>query len=62
MLKPLSLNRYEEVKAKIAAWLTTEGIPHAIPPVLPSEEYGDASHPLATGYARLAKQLWDKLR
>ena len=28
-----------------------------MPPALPSEEYADASHPLAAGYARLARRL-----
>jgi hypothetical protein len=55
-----SLRRYHEVKAAIAAWLEAQAIPHAVPAPLPSEEYGDASHPLAAGYARLARRLLDE--
>lgn len=57
LLTPESLKRYEPVKGTMAAWLAAEGIPFAAPPALPSEEYGDASHPLAEGYARLAGEL-----
>jgi hypothetical protein len=57
LLNPASLQRYREVQATIAAWLKAKQVPHALPPALPSAEYGDASHPLAGGYARLAGQL-----
>ncbi len=57
LLTPASLRRYQQVKATIAAWLTEKRIPHAVPPPLPSEQYGDASHPLAEGYEALAHQL-----
>jgi hypothetical protein len=57
LLTPASRGRYQKVKAKLAAWLTAEGIPHALPRPLPSELYGDASHPLARGYALLARRL-----
>ena len=57
MLKPASLARYQEVKGTIAAWLKAKEIPHAVPAPLASELYGDASHPLAAGYAELARQL-----
>jgi hypothetical protein len=49
-----SLKRYQQVKGAIAAWLRDNQVPHAVPPPLPSELYGDASHPLAKGYALLA--------
>jgi hypothetical protein len=61
MLTPASLQRYENVKAKIAAWLEAKHIPHAVPAVLPRDQYGDSSHPLAAGYARLAAELSDEL-
>src|SRR5205085_4395030 len=51
MLNPDSRQRYQQVKATITAWLQAEQIPHAVPAPLPSEQYGDASHPLAAGYA-----------
>jgi hypothetical protein len=57
LLNPASLRRYQEVKATIAAWLETHHIAYRAPPPLPSELYGDASHPLAQGYALLARQL-----
>jgi hypothetical protein len=60
LLSPESLRRYHEVKAAIAAWLEAQEIPHAVPAPLPSAEYGDASHPLAAGYARLARRLLDE--
>ena len=57
LLTPESLMRYGQVKATIAAWLIEKQVPHAIPAPLPSELYGDASHPLAAGYKMLAEQL-----
>ncbi len=57
LLTPESLQRYQQVKATIAAWLREKKVPHALPPPLPSEQYGDASHPLAEGYEQLAHQL-----
>jgi hypothetical protein len=57
MLKEPSLTRYLTIKRGIAAWLEAEKIPHFVPAALPSELYADASHPLAEGYALLARQL-----
>jgi hypothetical protein len=57
LLTPDSQKRYQKVKAMIAAWLGEKQVPHAILPPLPSEQYGDASHPLAEGYKQLALQL-----
>jgi hypothetical protein len=57
LLTPESRQRYQEVKAAIVGWLEEQQIPHAAPPPLASELYGDASHPLAAGYAELARQL-----
>jgi hypothetical protein len=59
MLTPKSRERYQIVKAAIDAWLKEKQVPHLSPEPLPSELYGDASHPLAAGYARLARQLVD---
>jgi hypothetical protein len=59
LLNPDSRQRYQKVKATLAAWLQAQQIPHAVPAPLPSEQYGDASHPLAVGYALLARQLLD---
>ena len=57
MLMPESLELYKRVKMEIEAWLQEENIPYLIPPALPSELYADSSHPLAEGYALLAKRL-----
>jgi hypothetical protein len=57
LLTPESQQRYQEVKAAIVGWLEKQHIPYAAPPPLASELYGDASHPLAAGYAELARQL-----
>jgi hypothetical protein len=57
LLKPESRQRYQLVKEQIVRWLQDRQIPHLAPAPLPSDEYGDASHPLAAGYSRLAHQL-----
>jgi hypothetical protein len=57
LLTPASLERYQRLTATIAAWLREKSILHSLPPPLPSEQYGDASHPLAQGYDQLARQL-----
>jgi hypothetical protein len=59
VLTPASRERYQHVRATIAAWLQGNRIPHLVPAPLPSEQYGDASHPLAEGYRELARQLAD---
>jgi hypothetical protein len=61
MLNETSRRRYREVKAAIEAGLSVMEIPYFAPPPLPSELYGDASHPLAAGYAALARQLSARL-
>ncbi|MGQ9573762.1 MAG: hypothetical protein ACUVUC_00450 [Thermoguttaceae bacterium] len=59
MLQPDSLVRYRRLKGEISAWLREGGIRHFAPAALPSDLYADASHPLAAGYALLARQLWE---
>jgi hypothetical protein len=61
LLTPESLGHCRRVKAVIAAWLEAQHVPHAVPPPLPSEQYGDASHPLAAGYGVLARRVWEEL-
>lgn len=58
MLKPASLARYRAMKDEIAAWLQQAAVPHCVPNALASELYADASHPLAAGYAAVARCLW----
>jgi hypothetical protein len=60
LLTPASRQRYQAVKAAIAAWLQAEQVAHLVPAPLPSPQYGDASHPLAAGYALLARQLLEE--
>jgi hypothetical protein len=62
MLTDESLAVYQERKQEAAAWLRANGVPHAVPPPLPSRLYADASHPLAEGYRLLAKRLLDDER
>jgi hypothetical protein len=57
MLDQPSRRVYEERKRGVEKWLDQEHLPHFAPPALPSECYADASHPLAQGYAKLARQL-----
>jgi hypothetical protein len=57
MLTEESLENYLPVKETIAAWLKENQVPHLMPDALPSEQYADVSHPLASGYEALARQL-----
>lgn len=57
MLKTDSFNVYQDMKNKIETWLQQNNVAYYIPPPLPCEFYRDASHPIAGGYALLAKQL-----
>jgi hypothetical protein len=57
LLKAPSRVRYSELKKGIEAWLLERRIQYLAPDPLPSEQYGDASHPLSAGYALLAERL-----
>ncbi len=57
MLTPDSWARYLTCRQTVLAWLEARRIPHAAPQPLPGRDYADASHPLAPGYALLAKRL-----
>jgi len=59
MLKNDSLNVYRKLKDEIGKWLSENKIPYYMPVPLPSEVYCDASHPIAQGYALLARQLFE---
>jgi hypothetical protein len=61
MLTRDSLQRYRRVHATVVEWLKAQGVAYAAPPPPPPEEYADASHPLAPGYQRLARQLYPEL-
>jgi len=49
--------KYNALRAEMADQLRAEGVPCFVPPALPSDEYADASHPLAAGYRRLAEMI-----
>ncbi|HEX7898430.1 MAG TPA: hypothetical protein VF950_11765 [Planctomycetota bacterium] len=59
MCKPESLARYATLRDAIAAKLRGMNVPAFVPAALPTETYGDASHPLSKGYEILARQLLD---
>jgi hypothetical protein len=61
LLSEKSHPAYQKLKSAIEAWLRDRQVAYSIPPVLPSELYGDASHPLAEGYAILARQIIRRL-
>jgi hypothetical protein len=42
----------------IASGLAAKKVPHLMATLLPSEQYGDSSHPLPEGYAMMAAELW----
>jgi lysophospholipase L1-like esterase len=55
---PESRARYERMVAGMVTELSARrGVTVIEPPPLPTTEYADASHPLAAGYARLAREL-----
>lgn len=57
LLTDASRVQYRELQQGIERWLRERKISYVAPEALPSEQYGDASHPLSAGYALLAKQL-----
>jgi hypothetical protein len=57
LLKDSSRVKYSALKSGIEEWLKARKIPYVAPPPLPTDQYGDASHPLSAGYALLAKEL-----
>jgi hypothetical protein len=61
LLLEKSRNEYHQIKGRVEAWLKEKGVAYAAPSPLPSELYADASHPLAEGYALLARQLLPRL-
>ena len=59
MLEEDSRAAYADIKSQIETWLTEAKVPHLVASALPSALYADTSHPLAEGYALLARQLLD---
>ncbi len=62
MLTDSSRERYQSVKALLEEGLKSQGVEYFAPAPLASDKYGDASHPLATGYETLARELLTQLR
>ena len=61
MLSEASRCAYHESRNKLIAILNDTGADEVIVfSLLPSEEYADGSHPLATGYRRMAEELLAK--
>jgi hypothetical protein len=56
-LTPESLRRYRLLVGQVEEWLGANDVPHFLVPDLPSDEYGDVSHPLKQGYVRIAEGL-----
>ena len=57
MLTDSSRERYQSVKALLEEGLKSQGVEYFAPAPLASDQYGDASHPLAPGYETLAREL-----
>ncbi|HZE97860.1 MAG TPA: hypothetical protein VE981_12605 [Planctomycetota bacterium] len=57
LLKESSRVKYQELQRGIEDWLKERKVAYVAPAPLPSDQYGDASHPLSAGYALLAKEL-----
>ncbi|HLX61036.1 MAG TPA: hypothetical protein VKX17_07115 [Planctomycetota bacterium] len=62
MLTGKSREVYAKLKGSINSDLRAMQVECIVPELLPSEEYADASHPLSTGYKRLASELFEKLK
>ncbi len=57
ILTPESRKRYQKIREAIITDLKRHHIAYYAADLLPSDTYADASHPLAAGYALLARQL-----
>jgi hypothetical protein len=57
MVQAESLAALDHWKRTVANWCASQQLSCQLPEMLPSEYYGDASHPLTAGYAALAKML-----
>jgi hypothetical protein len=62
ILETGSATTYGKIKSQIESWLQRSNLPYFMAPLLPSELYRDASHPLSEGYSMLARQLFDSDR
>jgi hypothetical protein len=56
-LTPESGSRYRQNVDIVSDWLRDRKVSHFVPKTLSAEQYGDASHPLASGYQSLADEI-----
>ena len=61
MQTPGSIERYHKLRAEVKADLEKAGVPYIDLPELDSNDYADASHPLAAGYRKLAEYMIEQL-
>jgi hypothetical protein len=59
MLTDKSRQVYRDRLGEVQSWLAEQKVAHRMATLLPSDDYADASHPLASGYAKLAQQLFE---
>jgi hypothetical protein len=59
MLTDKSRQTYRKRLDYVQSWLEAQQLPHFVARLLPSDDYADTSHPLAEGYAKLARQVMD---
>ena len=59
MLTDKSRQTYRKRLDCVQSWLESQQLPHLVARLLPSDDYADTSHPLAEGYAKLARQVMD---
>jgi hypothetical protein len=57
LLTPASRELHGRLLQDVCAWLQSAGVPFSRGTPPPSTEYADASHPLAAGYERLAREM-----
>lgn len=57
MLTDAGRAAFEQRRDGVLAWCRANGVPAQSPPPPPSDEWADASHPLAAGYASIAAGL-----
>lgn len=59
MLLPENRQRHQDLRMEVANALSDRQVDYFAPQVLPTELYGDVSHPLAMGYRELAAALME---
>ncbi|MCP4190378.1 MAG: hypothetical protein GY768_07100 [Planctomycetaceae bacterium] len=57
LLEPESHQQWMRLRDAVSSWFSSQEVNHATPNVLPSDLYGDASHPLDRGYQTLTTEL-----